>query len=364
MNKYTMRFLYNLLGSRSSKVAALKTLEVFRLPTYRIAIDTNNTCNLRCVMCYMSLDGYRDKINIMSMEMFESIARQIFHKTKMLDLSCSFEPFMTRNFLEYVRVARKYFNGYIGICTNALLMKEEIIYNIINEELLDEINISIDGITESTYNSIRTNGDFATLLNVLSLLKSVRNHNRKKKNPIIRINYTMLRKNVEELSGIYDFAREYDIDIVQLRHAKLTRPFADLFDESLFFHQELSDSIIEKVKKQFNRDKKITIIHPPLFSSRKPKRIGKSVCAYPWFNFIISSNGDVNLCYIGSIGSFAQNTFREMLTSELVVNSRSRLLRGKYEEFCRNCYAVSDMENVQKRSTFIREDLMPNVSVP
>jgi len=363
MNKYTMRLVYNLLGSRVSKVAALKTLEVLRLPTYRIAIDTNNTCNLRCVMCYMSLDGYRDSLEIMPMEMFESIAGQVFHKTRMLDLSCSFEPFMTKNFLDYVRVARRYYSGYIGICTNALLMNEEKIVSIVEEELLDEINISIDGITESTYNSIRRKGDFNRLLKVLSMLKDIRARYGGKKVPIVRMNYTMLRKNIEELEGVYDFAKEYDINIVQLRHAKLTKPFADLFNESLFFHQELSDSIMKKVRRRFNRDSSITLIHPPLFSSGRPGRISKSVCAYPWFNFIISSNGDVNLCYIGSMGSFAVNTFEEMLSSEIVVNSRSRLLRGDYDELCKDCYSVSDMENVQKKSTFIREDLMPNVTV-
>ncbi len=364
MNKYTMRLLYNLLGSRDLKVAALKAMEALRIPTYRIAIDINNTCNLRCVMCYMSLDEYRGKPEIMSMEMFESIARQVLHKTRMLDLSCSFEPFMTKNFLDYVRVARRYYKGYIGICTNALLMSEEVINSIIDEGLLDEINISIDGITESTYNSIRTNGDFRKLVEVLSMLKNARNSRRGGRLPIIRLNYTMLRRNIEELDAMYDFAKKYDVNIVQLRHAKLTRPFSHMFGESLFFHQELSDAVVERVRRRFNAGSGMTLIHPPLFSSRKPRKVTRAACAYPWFNFIISSNGDVNLCYIGSMGNISRNTFREMLSSELVVESRSRLLRGDYKEVCRNCYSVSDMEEIHDKSTFIREDLMPNVSAP
>lgn len=357
--KYIYRSIYNLIKSRRLRIMSLKTFELFNLPFYRFTIDTNNICNLRCIMCYMSLKDFRPEIQIMPIDLFESIAQQTFRKIRILDLSCGFEPFMTKNFLDYARIARRLCKGHISVCTNGLLMNERIIEDIVNENLFDEINISIDGITESTYNSIRINGNFAKIISVLESLKERKEKTGGKK-PVIRVNYTMLSRNIEELKDVYEFVKKYDIKTLQLRHAKLTKPFSDLFNESLFFHQELSDSVIRKVKEQFDNDKSRTLIHPHLFSDSKHFAADKGSCAYPWFYFIISSNGNVNMCNIGSIGNFTEYSFENMLDSDFVKNSRYKLLKGDYKNTCKHCYTISDLGDITQRDSFIREDLMPD----
>jgi len=307
----------------------------------------------------MSLKDFRPKMQIMQIDLFESIAEQTFQKVRFLDLSCGFEPFMTKNFLDYVRIAKRLCKGYISICTNGLLMNDGIIGDIVNENLFDEINISIDGITEPTYNSIRINGNFAKIISVLEFLKERKEKTGKEK-PFIRVNYTMLRRNIEELEDVYEFVKKCDVRTLQLRHAKLTKPFSDLFNESLFFHQELSDSVIRKVKEQFDNDKSRTLIHPHLFSDSKHFAADKGNCAYPWFYFIISSNGNVNMCNIGSIGNFAEHSFKDMLNSEFVKNIRYKLLKGDYKDTCKNCCTISDLGSITQRDSFIREDLMPD----
>ena len=90
---------------------------------------------------------------------------------------------------------------------------------------------------ESTYNNIRVNGSFSKLLSVLNSIKKQKEISQK--SIIIRINYTMMKNNIEELVNVYDFVKEYNVDILQLRHAKFTIPFAHLYGDSLFFHQKL-----------------------------------------------------------------------------------------------------------------------------
>ncbi|KHD08201.1 hypothetical protein PN36_27210 [Candidatus Thiomargarita nelsonii] len=358
--KNIYRNVYNSIKSRHLRVMALKGMALLNLPIYRINIDTNNTCNLRCVMCYMSLEEtHQTKSQLMPMELFESIAQQTFPQTRFLELSCGFEPFMNKNFLDYARIARKLCRGHISICTNALLMKDQIIGEILRENLLDELIISIDGITESTYNAIRVKGNFSKLLSVLDSLKRQKEDRNK---PIVRMNYTMMRNNIEELEDVYEFVKKYDIKVLQLRHAKLTPPFSQLFDDSLFFHKELYDSVISKVKKQFDNDKNRSLIHPPLFSENQSNTTvaNKQNCAYAFFNFIISSNGDVNMCAIGSIGNFYQHSFKEMLKSEKVKDIHASLLKGDYQALCKDCYLVNDLGDVQHKSTFIQEDTLPD----
>jgi MoaA/NifB/PqqE/SkfB family radical SAM enzyme len=358
MNRTTLRSIYNLLGSRRVRVEALRCAQLLNIPYYRIAIDTNNLCNLRCIMCNMALPDYREKPAIMSMELFERIAEQVFGRARVLDLSCGYEPFMTKGFIEYLRLARQYCKGQIGICTNALLVKEEIAEAIIAEELLDEMNISCDGLGESTYDSIRNGGRFDVLLSVLGLI------NRCKKvygtsKPRLRLNYTMMKRNIEEIAGIKAFVDEYGFDVLQLRHVKLTEPFAALFDESLFYHQELSDEVMRKVIAQFKEDPRKRLIGPPLFAGRKSAITTKGACAYPWFNFLISSKGRIDMCDIGTIGDLANSTFRDIMKSERVKRIRRDILRGNFEGYCRDCYNVSDMESVGDESTFVRGQLQP-----
>ena len=354
MNKYFYRVAYTALGSRKNKARAIKLCEFLKIPAYRVGIDINNTCNLKCIMCYMSF--LSPQRQIMSLELFIKIAEQIFPKTKFLDLSCSFEPFMVNNFIEYARHARKHCPGEISLCTNGLLMNKDIITKIVKEKLLDEINISCDGLTEKTYNSIRINGDFKKLLMVLQTIKEERDR-LNTKIPVIRLNYTMLKRNLEELEGIYDFTKYFNINCLQLRHAKLTNPFSSLFDESLYFHQNLSDKILTGVIKKFSKDSTKTLIHPPLFSSQQEFISRKNTCAYPWFNFIINSKGNLNMCNIGVIGDFKTHTLNQILASKFVQQVKYDLLQGKTNKMCDQCYTVSDLESVQDETTFIRKDL-------
>lgn len=359
--KNLYRNVYNHIKSRHLRVAAIKGMELFNMPIYRINLDTNNTCNLRCIMCYMSLEEtHQGGAHTMPLPLFEKIAAQTFGKTRFLELSCGFEPFMNKGFIDYARIARQRCPGQISICTNALLMKDEHIHTILSENLLNEIIISIDGITDETYNQIRVKGQFTKLLTVLESLK--RQKADAKHKPMVRINYTMLARNIDELTGIYDFAQQYDIDIVQLRHTKITEPFMHIHDDSLFFHQEHYDKVLRQVREQFTQDKNKTLIYPPLFSETRNNAsvANKASCAYAFFNFIISSNGDVNMCSLGNIGNFERQDFQDMINSEKVKNTRRRLLKGDYQELCKDCYIVSDMGDVQKKDTFIQEELQPD----
>ncbi len=359
--KNLYRKVYNHIKSRRLRVAAIKGMELLNMPIYRINLDTNNTCNLRCIMCYMSLEEtHQGGAHTMPLPLFEKIAAQTFSKTRFLELSCGYEPFMNKRFIEYARIARQHCSGQISICTNGLLMKDEHIHTILTENLLNEIIISIDGITDETYNQIRVKGQFTKLLEVLESLKQQRA--KAKHKPIVRVNYTMLAQNIDELTGIYDFAQRYDIDIIQLRHTKITEPFMKLYDDSVFFHQERYDNVMRQVREQFAQDKNKTLIYPPLFSETRNNTsvANKASCAYAFFNFIIASNGDVNMCSLGNIGNFEQQNFQDMINSEKVKTIHRCLLKGDYQELCKECYIVSDMGDIQKKDTFIQEGVQPD----
>lgn len=308
-------------------------------------------------MCPLSLKGYKAKPIIMPLAQFTSLAEEVFPETSLLDLSCGFEPFMTKNFVDYLRVARRSCKGQISICTNALLINEKTLETILKEDLLDEINISIDGLSPGTYESIRGNGRFNGLLKVLESLKRARAEIKSARKLLLRINYTLMRRNIEELAGLHDFARDYSIDRVQLRHMRLTAEFSHLFGESLYYHQDLSDRVIKKVCQDIRPDPAISIMAPPLFSDLPSGSGKKSSCAYPWFNFIINSDGSVNMCKLGIVGNLCDGGFKTIEKSNKVVRIRKELLKGHSQHYCKDCNSITDILQAHERSSFIREDL-------
>jgi hypothetical protein len=86
----------------------------------------------------------------------------------------------------------------------------------------------------------------------------------------------------------------------------------------------------------------------------------KSICAYPWFNFVISSNGDLHMCNIGRIGSFRDQSLTEMIRSRYVKQVRKDLMQGRFKQYCRSCHTISDMDSVTKRETFICDASEPS----
>ncbi len=295
---------------------------------------------------------------MMTLPQFEMIAKDVFPKTRILDLSCSYEPFMTKNFIDYVRVARHYSNGSIGLCTNGLLLNEQMIDTLFREALVDEIDISIDGLSEATYNSIRIGGNYNKLLEVLRMIKEAKITYPHK--IIFRINYTMMERNIRDILSLYDFSIQYDIDVVQLRHVKLTAEFKPIFHESLIFHQDLYDRIIRNVINDFKAVPVKELIYPPLFCQTPVGRNIRQSCAYPWFNFTIDAHGSLNLCNIGDLGNILQNNFEKIDNSMKVRQIRKNLFK-RYDIFqtlCAKCIYVSDLIDVHDRKSFIREDLV------
>lgn len=354
------RNLYNFFKYRKIRVLSIKMLELLNKPIYRIGMDVTNRCNLRCIMCPNSLEQfYNTKHAPMSLELFEKIAKQIFPKTRFIDFSNLFEPFMAPNFLDYLRITRKYCPGHISIPTNGMLMNEKIVEEMINEDLADELQFSIDGTTAKTYNSIRQNADFDTIVSILDKInKEKKAHN--KKTPKLRVNYTLLERNIDDLNGVYDFVKKYGIEVLQLRHARLGRDFSNLFNESVFYHKEHFDTVLKKVIKQFSKDKSVTFIHPVLFEDKHSFITDKSGCAYAWTHFSILASGDIKICNVGIIGNLEKQSFKEILNSDRVKQIRRDLLKGKEDIVCSNCYTVSDLIDVQDENSFIQKDAIPD----
>src|SRR5260221_6319124 len=178
-------------------------------------MDKINLCNLRCKMCYYSFD-YKRKKEQMDLSLFRKIAGEVFPKTRFLYLSCATEPLMNKQFADFVRVTGDYNVPFTSFCTNGQLLTQEVVHACI-EANISEIIFSIDGATAETYEAIRRGGKWDRLGKNLELLASIKRQ-RNNRNPAVRINFTCMQTNIQELPAMVDFAADHGAESLPLRH--------------------------------------------------------------------------------------------------------------------------------------------------
>src|SRR6266508_6450144 len=112
-----------------------------------VFMDQNNRCNLKCKMCGFS-DGRIGAVRKYDMPrwLFDSIASQVFPRTRFLCLSLMTEPFMTRDFPDRLESVRRFEVPYSEIITNGTLLDESKIGKIL-EAGITRLTFSIDGAT-------------------------------------------------------------------------------------------------------------------------------------------------------------------------------------------------------------------------
>ncbi len=111
----------------------------------KIYIEITNKCNLNCSFCSKS----KKKRKEMSITEFEHIIKEIDHYTDYLYLHVKGEPLLHTQFLDILKICKKY-NKQVNITTNATLLKLRL-DDIINSNIIRQINISIQSMNDLKY---------------------------------------------------------------------------------------------------------------------------------------------------------------------------------------------------------------------
>jgi len=136
-----------------------------------LMIEVTNACNLKCTMCRNP--EMQRKTGRISFELLEKILVQAKDAgVRNIALYTTGEPLMHPRIYEIIeRVKAAGFYAYLT--TNALLLDEERIQRLLSTGI-DSIKYSLDGLNKQEYESIRIQGDYDKLMEILSLLKNQR----------------------------------------------------------------------------------------------------------------------------------------------------------------------------------------------
>ena len=266
----------------------------------QLEIDISNRCNLRCVMCYHSLDAFvRRPPAFLSLERFEQIAAAVLPQAHTLTLALGSEPMTSPHFIPLLRAAARHRVPRVTFFTNATLMHDAVVDAILDARVT-EVCVSIDGATRETYETIRRGASFDRVIDNVRRLVAARDR-RGQPEPRVRFDVVMMRKNVHELPAIVELASLCGASAVNFFHM-VAYEGLDTAQQSLALSPELSDRWLGLALLAAERLGVTVTAHPRLFAADRNQGVEAEAfaptpyCAFPFFHVSMNSEGDVLPC--------------------------------------------------------------------
>lgn len=213
MNIYRILKFGTGIKSKRLKLLGIWAFHILGKRYFGIFLDPVLACNFRCQMCYFSNEAKRKTYKgILSYEQIEQIASALFHRALKLQIGCGAEPTLHKDLVRIIALGKQYHVPYISLTTNGSLLNRENLEEMIKNGL-NEITISTHGLTQASYERFMVNGSFKAFRQLLIILSDLK---KQYNNFKVRINYTINKDNLEELSLFQEVVGE-TIDIIQLR---------------------------------------------------------------------------------------------------------------------------------------------------
>lgn len=248
----------------------------------------------------------------MSLETFRKLIHDIHSHVNVVQFFFQGEPFLNPRLPEFIQIASRY-NLYSIISTNGHFLTPERIDHLLEAEL-DHIIISVDGLTQATYEKYRVNGNLSTVVQGIRELVKRRGTRIR---PLIELQFIVFKHNELEVPYVLPFSKEIGVDRVTIKSAQVyTEP----------------KKWLPKAKKyrRYHEDGQLKI---PL-----PNR-----CWKMWHSFEVTWDGNIIPCCFDKdahyrFGNIHSESFHSIWKGEKYQMFRHQLLQSRGAiEICRNC---------------------------
>ncbi|WP_347273854.1 radical SAM protein [Candidatus Kuenenia sp.] len=261
-----------------------------------IGIETTSRCNIDCIMC--PRQEMTRQTGDMDIKLFKKIINDIKGKVEFIWLQDYGEPFLNKNIFKMIAYAKRH-GLRTGISTNATVLNNDIIVNILNSGL-DYIIFAFDGATKETYEKIRKGANFEKVTNNINdfLANKTACNTR-----IFTVVQCIQMENTE--SEINDFVKMWKVKGVDgIRIRQVTYSGKDKFENSL---------------------------------NGRPCYWLWSDPHIKWDGTVVPCCQDVNAVY--PLGNIKENSLGKLWNSEKMIRLREKHISGKYHEIalCKGC---------------------------
>ncbi|MDD5673380.1 MAG: radical SAM/SPASM domain-containing protein [Chitinivibrionales bacterium] len=313
---------------KNNNRSKLKDILPVKMPL-GLCIEPTNLCNFKCVQCPVSLDEFESVVGKrmnMKMELFKKIMADIkaMGRLNNLNLYGDGEPFLNKNILEMVRIAKRDdIAGAITITTNASLITEDTALEILDSKL-DYLRVSVYSVLQERFAGItQTKLDNELIFRNIKYLSAKKKETKREK-PFV--------------------------------YVKMLNAYSGENDLFISNYKNIADEVNIESPMNWNGYKGIDLISKidPLRKTDETTLQGyygkvscsgkKRVCTTPFLTLNVKSNGDVVICIVdwnrGTIvGNIGRESLKDIWFGERLRKFREMHIRNRRAEnpSCRNC---------------------------
>ena len=183
-----------------------------------VSIEPTTACNLGCPECPSGLKKFTRNTGNLKLEMNKKIIDELQHHLLYINYYFQGEPYINPFFLDMVSYAHSK-NIYTSTSTNAHFLDETNAMKTVQSGL-DRLIISMDGITQETYEKYRVNGELQKVLqgteNIIRAKKKL-----KSKTPHVIFQFLVVAPNEHQIEEAKMLAKNTGDDEIRFKTAQL-----------------------------------------------------------------------------------------------------------------------------------------------
>jgi MoaA/NifB/PqqE/SkfB family radical SAM enzyme len=253
----------------------------------KLTLQTTDVCNLDCPHCQIPR---AQKTAAMRPELLGWLRDQLLSDLIELHPTNLGEPFAWPHFRALCRDLAEC-GVVLDLTTNGTLLSPDRVEWI--APIARDVKVSFDGATAPTFERFRRGASFAAVCdNVRGLVARFRRV--RVRRPIVALQMTLMRDNVDELPALLRLAHELGVDRVKAYHLFSFTPAMD--EQSLMGHlgRYEEDILPEALALGAALGVDLQLAEP---SGGDPGRLRPQVCHLPWHETWIDVDGAVLLCH-------------------------------------------------------------------
>jgi len=313
--------IWNLIGLKLSYWFSRTTKRPYQfgLP-FSLSVEPTTACNLGCPECPSGLKQFTRPTGKLDLNFHEKLLKQINKSVFYINYYFQGEPFLHPQFLELIRQAKKH-KIYTATSTNGHFINAEKAREIVHSGL-DRLIISIDGLTQETYEQYRVHGNLQKVIEASKHLVEAKKE-LNSPTPHLIFQFLAVKPNEHEIPAVFTLAKEMNIDEVRIKTAQL------------YDYKNGNRLMPENEKYSRYRLQKD--------GSYKIKGDPGNHCWRMWSGSVVTWDGKVVPCCFDKdaqhvLGTIGSKSFEEIWKSNRYRNFRKAVLLNRKEiDICSNC---------------------------
>lgn len=287
---------------------------------FSLSIEPTTACNLGCPECPSGLKQFTRPTGKLDDDLHKRMLKELHRTVFYINYYFQGEPFLHPDFLTLIKDAKKH-KIYTATSTNAHFIDAQKALDIVNSGL-DRLIISIDGLTQKTYENYRVHGQLSKVIEGTRHLIEAKKQ-LGSKTPHLIFQFLAVKPNEHEIPEVFKLGKELGIDEVRIKSAQL-------------YAYKQGNPLMP------DNEKYSRYTLQPDGTYRLKYKTGNH-CWRMWSSSVFTWDGKVVPCCFDKdaqhvLGTLENDSFRNIWNNPVYVSFRQAVLSGRNNiDICQNC---------------------------